>query len=299
MSFKKLFCAAVCGVVPAGLAVSSARAATISLSVNVITDNPDGLDRLLPGDAVWFQVAVSVDNSVDGNNGLATLVYDVIAQQTTPQLSGMLDAFSGYSNDGADVPNPGVGGAAIVSDNFYNFSDNAISPHYGGGWGFNRGGLDGGGDVTSVSGSIIAAGIAAPPTWTTDTHPNLPGLQPLSRPGVGIGAFTFGIDDPVFGGGPGGFGNDPGDGAWIIQEGHIDTTAWAAGTYSFNINPTAGAVYDGTLDYTTDIPGGFRVNVPTSDMTGTSFSFTLVPGPSTMGALFVAGLVLIRRRRLR
>ncbi len=310
MSFKKLFCAAVWSVVLAGVSVSGVRAATITLSVNPTTDGANGLDRLLPGDTVWFQIGVAVDNSVVDNNGLATLVYDVIAQQPTPQLSGMLDAFSGFSNDGTDVPNPGVGGPAIVSDNFYNFSDNAISPDYGGGWGFNRGGLDGGGDATSDSGSIIAAGIAAPPTWTTDTHPNIPGLQPLSRPGVGIGAFTFGADDPVLPGVQGGFPVPPipnncqftcplGDGTWIIQDGHIDTADWAAGTYSFDIIPTAGAVYDGTLDYSVDIAGGFRGDVPGSDMTGTSFSFTLVPEPSTMGALFVVGLALIRRRSTR
>ena len=55
-------------------------------------------------------------------------------------------------------------------------------------------------------------------------------------------------------------------------------------------------MYDGTLDYTSDIVGGFRVNVPASDMTGTSFSFTLVPEPCTAGALLLAGLALVRRR---
>ena len=309
MSFRKRLYAAVCVLVLAGLLVSAGRAATITLSVNPITDGANGLDRLLPGDTVWFQVGVAVDKSIVSNNGLATLVYDVAAQQPTPQLSGMLDAFSGFSNDGADVPDPGVGGPATISDNFYNFSNNAISPDYGGGWGFNRGGLDYGGDVTSSSGSIIAAGVVAAPNWTADTHPNIPDVQPLSRPGVGIGAFTFGIDDPVFRDFPfiivGGFGfdiefpNQPGDGTWIIQEGLIDTTGWAAGTYSFDIIPTAGAVYDGTLDYTTDIAGGFRVDVPTNDMFGTAFSFRLVPEPTTMGALMVAGLALFRRRRTR
>ena len=302
MSFKKLFCAAVWSVVLAGVSVSGVRAATITLSVNPTTDGANGLDRLLPGDTVWFQIGVAVDNSVVDNNGLATLVYDVIAQQPTPQLSGMLDAFSGFSNDGTDVPNPGVGRAANVSNNFYTQSNNSVSPRYGGGWGFTQG-LPVGGDVTTSPGDIISTGVTASLTWTADTHPNIPGLQPFTRPLVGVGAFTFGVDDPLLGGVQGGFGfditfpNQPGDGSWIIREAHIDTTAWVAGTYSFDVNPTAGAVYDGTLDYTIDMAGGFRVNVPTSDMTGASFSFTIIPEPATMGLLLAAGLALIRRRR--
>ncbi len=99
MSFKKLFCAAVWSVVLAGVLVSSGRAATITLSVNPTTDGAGGLARVVAGDLVWFEVAVDVTVAAS-NNGLATLVYDVIAQQTTPQLSGMLDAFSGYGNNG-------------------------------------------------------------------------------------------------------------------------------------------------------------------------------------------------------
>ena len=283
-------------------------ASTITLVVDVFSESGDAIDQLLPGDQVHFQVGVDVAGDSDG---LATIVYDVFGAEAVNKgylLNPMLDAFSGFANSGDDVADPGLGFEAVVSFAYYNPlpGTNSISAEYGGGWGFDRAGLPGGGDVTSNPGDIEAAGATAPLTWTADTHAAIAGEQPLSRPGVGNGAFTFGADDPSLGGVQGGFGflhnvntgdTTPGGGEWIIQTGHIDTTGWSPGTYAFNIDPTAGAVYDGTLDYTTDIAGGFRVDVPSNDMTGTSFSFTIIPEPATLGLLLLGGLSMVRRRR--
>ena len=185
-----------------------AAAQPVTMSYDLRTDNPVGdFNQLVPGDNVWFDLAVSVDPDFDplnragvSNNGLATLVYDVTSLEAQARgyiLNQTEDAFSGFSSD--DSPQP-----ATVSNNFY--SPSASSFPYPGGWGFNRAGLPGGGNVTQSPGNIIAAGITAPLTWTADVHPNLTGLQPLARENVGHGTYTFVDDDPILAGHTGGFG---------------------------------------------------------------------------------------------
>jgi hypothetical protein len=155
---------------------------------------------------------------------------------------------------------------------------------YNGGWGFDYSGLPTGGDATSTPGALLGAALAAPLTWTADQDHSWPGLQPEARLGVGLGIYVFPEMDPVLGGLPGGFGQDlsnarnpvEGDGTWLMQEGVIDTSGWRPSEYHFELNPTLGAVFSPTLDYSQDQGGGFRISVEEQDMAGDTFTFRLL-----------------------
>jgi hypothetical protein len=253
---------------------------TIDLIVNAWS--PDGdLSLLLPGDVIHFEIAVSVVD--DGSNaGLYSVVYDVIGDNSVLngyQLNTMTKAESGWSDPSHLLRN--------VTYPMYDAVDSSVFPGYGGGWGFETAGLPTGGNVTTQPGSILGAGIAASPTWTADQNPSYPGLQPRVRLGVGQGTYTFPPDDPVVGGMTGGFGQildnsgsggppAPGDGSWLFQRGVIDTTGWNSAEYCFDVSPAAGAVFDPTLDYSQDIGGGLAINVPSGQMVGDSFCFTVI-----------------------
>lgn len=305
MRFTRMSGKVALGLALVGALALNAQAATISLSIVFSTDNPNGVNQMVEGDILSYELAVTVDGSgtatggvTAGNLGLSTLILDVVSNEAKAKdqsLTGLVDAFSGF-NSAAE--------SSVVSSRFYNDSSSTTAVNYGGGWGFDRAGLPGGGDLTTNPGQVIAAGITAPLTWVADVN-DFAGLQPKARLGVGIGAYTFPTDDPNIGGLQGGFGSDfsnlaapvQGDGAWVFMTGTIDTIGWVKQTYNFTVTPTAGAVFDGALDYANDFGSGFRVEVPTNDMTGTSFSFTLIPEPATLGLLLIGGLTLIRRRR--
>jgi hypothetical protein len=255
---------------------------------------------MLPGDPLYFQIGVEVVD--DGSNaGLATIVYDVISFEAMAekyQLAPLTPAASGYDRI------TGTQTLRNVTEPMYVPVNSGSTVGYYGGWGFDTAGLPTGGNVTDVPGMIGGAVLAAPLTWTADTGPVFAGLQPKARLGVGQGTYTFPADDLHLAGLQGGFGQRlsnldniiEGDGTWLMQEGVIDTSGWLPQTYNFGVNPTVGAVFDPTLDYSQDMGGGFRVNVPAQEMAGASFSFTLVPAPAGLVMLLAGGLGLLRRR---
>ena len=280
---------------------ASVRGATITMHVHTWTDNPGGTGVMVPGDPLYYQIGVEVIDD-DSNRGLATIVYDVMGDESVAGgylLTPLTPADSGYRRTSyAPILHD-------VTDPMYVSFDPSFDG-YNGGWGFDTAGLPTGGFVTVTPGAILSAGIAVPLTWTADLNPIYPGLQPYARQGVGQGVYTFPLSDPMVGGMQGGFGqvldNDgtggpirPGDGTWLMQEGVIDTSAWLPQTYDFDLIPTAGAVYDATLDYNYDLIG-FRVNVPGGEMVGTGFSFTLLPEPVGAALLVLAAAALWRRR---
>jgi len=214
---------------------------------------------------IFFQVAVAVDpNAVhpEGNNGLATIVYDVLPNECMtcgcPEVyfNPMQDAYSGWSEN----PYGGPGVLRRVSDPMYVDSGTTVYAGYNGGWGFDNSGLPTGGN-TDTMGEIHSAGMLAPLIWTADVNATYPGLQPYVRQGVGHGTYTFPDADPVVGGMTGGFGQvldnyGPGDGHWLFQEGTIDCTGvWEVGCcYGWDIIGTAAAVYSPSIDYNYDDP---------------------------------------------
>ncbi|UCG32322.1 MAG: PEP-CTERM sorting domain-containing protein [Phycisphaerales bacterium] len=285
---------------------SGALGAAIDISAYAWTDSPGGLSAVVPGDAVHYQIGVAVDPDFDPlgrpqvvNRGLATIVYDMISLEAEAQGIG-IDfhefAESGYANYGESP-------IADTSYAMYETGD-GTAPHYRGGWGFDVATDKAGGDPWIRPGSIIGAGGLLPLTWAADMDPLLAGLQPFARLDVGHGVYTFPDDDPVLAGLQGGFGmfiSDPdniveGDGTWVIKKGHIDTTAWAPGTYNYDLIPTHGALLSGTADYNQDLGGGFRVLVDPADMTGDSFAFTIIPEPATAALLLLAAAAAMRRR---
>jgi len=254
----------------------------IQIYVDAWTDEPTGLQYVVQGNLVRYQIGFALDpGTAGGNRGLATLGYTVFSDQARQAgrfLEPLADAFSGFDDWG--LPR-------TISDLYITFGSGSGICGYGGGWGFSNAGLDGGGDP-SVAGQLRFAGASAPLTWSGNTGCALE----CSRLDVGIGAYSFPADDPILGGLQGGFGLDlsnlnsiiEGDGTWIIQEGVIDTTDWPTQTYNFTVLPDnfsthsfLSAVYDGTLDYTTSVLGGFRVDVPNENICGAGFSFNLFP----------------------
>jgi hypothetical protein len=265
----------------------------VTLLVNVFQPDGKDLNDLTPGDVVAYELGVLIDPSYDppagmvgsGNRGLASLVYDIdspqaiVAGQTDPgayTLAAVVDAQSGFTSNSQ--------GPRVVSSLHYSPNADTVSS-YGGGWGFNRTGLPGGGDVTTIPGRIGGAGVAVPLAYVADVQPNFGGLQPNVRLDVGVGTYDFPPDDPVVGGLQGGFGQFlpnaiEGDGTWLFQSGTIDTSGWIRQAYDFDILPTQVQVFDGSLDYTIDHGAGFRLTVPANDIGGAAFSFTLttIPG---------------------
>jgi hypothetical protein len=288
------------------------------------------LTPIEPGSVITYEIAVTVDPAAahpQGNMGLATIVFDVLDAYAAPgdyEMPYITAAESGYAPS-FHYPYPPAA-LHYVTDPMYidsgttkrsaynggwdfeSFEPTERRPNlnYYGGWGFDNAGLPIGGDVTVSPGSVIAAGALTPLSWTADLVWDYPGLQPYARLGVGIGTYTFPSEDTACGGMQGGFGQDlsnaynviPGDGHWLMFRGSIDTSGWTAGAdYGWNIVPTNGAVYSPTVDYNYDQGGGFRIGVPSVDMTGDSFAFTLIPEPATSAALLLAALGLTRPRR--
>ena len=268
---------------------------------------------------IFFSVAVGVDplqgHPTLGNKGLATIVYDVMPNDCMTcgcpdvYFNQMQDADSGWSD------NPVAAALRQVSAGMYVDSGTTAYAGYNGGWGFDNAGLATGGNTDTVQ-ELHGAGMLAPLAWDADVNPTYAGLQPYVRQGVGHGTYTFPAEDPIVGGMQGGFGQVldnagtggpvlPGDGKWLLQRGTIDTSLdgargnWDAGTYDFDIDPSVAAVYSPTIDYNFDVGGGFRIAIPGGEMVGDSFSFTLIPEPTTLGVLVLGavGMVVSRRRR--
>ena len=279
----------------------------VTLYENTYSQSGNPLNALLPGDIVVFEIAVGVVD--DGSNmGLATLVYDVSSAEANAKgywLNVMTPAESGY----AENSDGSVGALRDITNSLYVNSGTSEYAGYNGGWGFDNSGLPTGGDATTNPGEISTAGALMPLTWDADINPAYPGLQPYSRLGVGHGTYTFPAADLKVGGMQGGFGQvlenvypnppTPGDGHWLFQRSTIDTNAWDFGTYSFDIDGTNAAVYTPTLDYDQDQSGGFRLSVSNDRMQDTSFSFTLIPEPTTLGLIVFGGLGMIAARRRR
>jgi len=312
------------GVVAVGVMALSAQAETITLYVNAYSQSGNPLNALDPGDTVIYEVAVGVDPNgghAQGNLGAATITYDVesalaIAKGywlTDTGLEGGVSTLTPIESGWSDTP--GFPALAQVTAAMYTDSGTTAYAGYNGGWGFDNAGLPTGGQVTAA-GAITSAGMLAPLTWAADVNPNVAGLQPYVRQGVGHGIYTFPAEDPIVGGMQGGFGQVldnsgtggpvlPGDGKWLFHRGTIDTSLggargnWDVGTYDFEILPRSSAVYSPTVDYNSDLGGGFRISILGSDRLGDSFSFTLIPEPTTLGVLVLGavGMVVSRRRR--
>ena len=73
-----------------------------------------------------------------------------------------------------------------------------------------------------------------------------------------------------------------------VLETHL---GWAAGNLGFTVSTP---VFDGAHDYTTDIGGGFRVDVPSSEFGSAAFSFTLT-SPRVVSAALGAISAVTRR----
>jgi len=103
----------------------------------------------------------------------------------------------------------------------------------------------------------------------------------------------------------GGFGQDisnqlnivEGDGHWFFQYGEIDTSGWGITTYNFTIDGGTAAVYRATIDYNQDQQGGFRAAVTDDQIGDTTFSFSLVPEPTTVSLIVLGALGMLARRR--
>ena len=262
---------------------------------------------LVPGSGeVFFDIWVDIDPTYDaggvavGNAGLVALVYDVVPaveNPATPLLEEMADAQGGWDYTGAFI--------SKVSGDHYNAAAPATSvTGYNGGWGFDTGGLPTGGNVTTPVGTIKGAGLVAIPFgFVADVRPGWAGLQPNIRMGVGHGVCTLEADDGRHPGLVAGTGVEmdngsvPGDGHWVLQNGHIDVSGWGAGTYTFDIVPTSFELLNGSLDYNNDQAVDYSVTVPVEDREGSSFTFTIIPEPATLGLLLIAGVSVIRRRR--
>jgi hypothetical protein len=330
----------VMGIAVIGFMTMSVQAGTIDLIVNAYAT----MDPLTPGDAsddvvtpiltkcedigvapttpvnpyygpgllgntvVTYEIAVAVDDTgastVPGNKGLATIVFDVMncgacAGYQMPYITG---AETGYAQLGAT----GIGGLFDVTAPMYVDSQTTAYAGYNGGWGFDNATLPIGGNATTSLCDILGAGTLAPLTWAADVNSTYPGLQPYARLGVGIGTYTFPLDDPSNAAGKvGGFGQDlsnasnviPGDGHWLMFRGTVDVSGWIEqADYGWDVVPTNGAVFSPTVDYNVDQGGGFRVAVSAADMGSDSFAFFLVPEPASLGLLLIGGLALIRRR---
>ena len=317
----RFFRVLVMAIAVLGFMTMSAQAGTIDLIVNAYATQPDlsvvpidtkctdgVLTGIEPGSIVTYEIAVAVDDTVDstvpGNRGLATIVFDVercFGVPTGYTMNFIQAAESGFS----ELPDGSAGPVRDITTALYVDSATTSYSGYNGGWGFDNSGLPIGGNVTASMGDVLGAGSLMPLTWTADVNAVYPGFQPYSRLDVGIGAYTFGAGDPAAAGLQGGFGQDlsnaasvvPGDGHWLMFRSTIDTSGWDAGNYGWEANPTNGAVYTPTLDYDMDQGGGFRIAVDEADMAGDSFAFFLVPEPASLGLLLVGGMALIRRRR--
>ena len=312
------------GVVVVGVMALSAHAETITFYVNAYSQSGNPLNALDPGDTVIYEVALALDPNAghaQGNLGLATIAYDVESALAISKGYWLTDTgdSGGVSTLGAAESGwsdtPGFPALAQVTGAMYVDSGTTAYAGYNGGWGFDNAGLPTGGTITGP-GKIQSAGMLAPLTWAADVNASVPGLQPYVRQGVGHGTYTFPAEDPIVGGMQGGFGQVldnagtggpvlPGDGKWLLQRGTIDTSLdgargnWDAGTYDFDIDPSVAAVYSPTIDYNFDVGGGFRIAIPGGEMVGDSFSFTLIPEPTTLGVLVLGavGMVVSRRRR--
>jgi hypothetical protein len=271
-------------------------AAIITLKVHTWTDYPAGVDAMVPGDLLYYQVGVEVLD--DGSNfGLTDIVYDLLGSESVAhgyQLSPLTPAASGYAEDPSGNPVPGL--RSVTQPMYVDYGTTGESDWYYGGWGFDNFGLPTGGNVTETPGAILDAALRAPLIWIADVAPYWSPLHPCARLGVGHGLYRFPEPwtswplsgeppggDPVLHGLQGGFGQDlsnmynpiEGDGTWLIHEGLIDTSGWQPQEYHFDLVPTLGSVFSPTLDYWQD-QYGFRISVDEQDMAGTSFSFRLL-----------------------
>ena len=286
-----------------------AQARAVDLLVNPYHEGGTPLNALVPGDEVSFQVGVSVDPTYDPegmgnvNQGLAALVYNMFGSQAQtagyflgdPVTGGSItEAFSGYDYTGAIQ--------STTKHAMWNEPAPTGVSGYNAGWGFDTGGLPSNGAATEP-GIIKGAGLVAAPFGVKgDVRPHWPGNQQNMRLGVGHGTYTAHGDDGVLPDGfVMGFGQDlpniEGDGTWMLQEGVIDTSGWAPGTYDFVLTGTSVEVLAGDMDFNVDQGTDYSKTVPEEERGAASFSITLIPEPTTLGLVMLAGVALVRRRR--
>ena len=297
MRLSELASRGILAAVMVGVLAPSVQASGIDMQSRWWTVH-DSFAQWTPGDPIFFQVGVSVDELAGGptgNRGLAGIVYDVISPEAATQglyFSPMSDALSGYSWQ--SLP-------SVVTGAYYVASGSSTQAMYGGGWGFDTGGLPTGGNVDDP-GLISAAGISAPLFFDADVQDFFPGNQPNTRLDVGISEYHLGADDPLYPGLLAGFGQMlengiAGDGTWMLQEGVIDTSGWAYQSYSFEVVPTSGTLFK-DLDYNLDRSSAqYAYEVDQQDMQSSSFAFTPIPEPACLGLIILGGISLVRRRR--
>ena len=76
MRFTWVFGRTALGLALVGALATNAQAATIGLSMQFSTDNPAGVNQMVPGDTLFFELAVAVDNSGSATGGSPRVMPD-------------------------------------------------------------------------------------------------------------------------------------------------------------------------------------------------------------------------------